>query len=751
MKHILYCILPVCCLAAARPLFAQKANYAAAEKFDAPNLFRKTGTLKIIPFFFKKSDAFWFRYEDSTGEHHYFVDPRQPVKRPLYDKAVIASQLKTLRKETIDTAAITCSFQFGADEESVGVGYKGGKYNYYFREQRLTVLPAEGHVPTRLTWPSGTVSPNGRWHLFARAHNLYMAKTGEERGVALSADGGLYYSFGINDDDTSARNTASDARWLPDSKRFYVVRKDRRKVGTMSVMYSMTFDRPRVETYKYELPGDKQVTQYELFIGDTASGRLRKVNTTRWADQELEVVCADGRSDELFFTRKKRTRDEIELCAVNTLTGNVRVIIHDTSRPVINEDLFTVAVLNGGKDILWWSDRSGWGQYYLYGADGALKQAVTRGAWTAGRILAIDTGRRQLYFYGYGREKDRNPYYAFAYRASLDGGQPLLLTPDDATHEVFVSPRGHYIVDNFSRIGQAPQTVLRNSGGGMLCPLAKADVSRLYGMGWRPPEPFTVKAADGITDLYGIMWKPFDFDSTKKYPVISQVYPGPQTETVWTNFTVLDKYNNTSLAQVGFIVVCMGHRGGSPFRSKAYHTYGYGNLRDYALEDDKHGLEQLAARHAYMDLSRLGIYGHSGGAAMAVTALCTYPGFYKVAVASSGNHDNAIYNRTWGETYQGIQQVSDSSFRFRADANASLASRLQGHLLLVTGESDKNVHPANTYRMADALIKAGKDFDMLVLPGQSHHYEGAYQTFFQHKQWHFFARYLIESSSETTR
>ncbi|MBS1564445.1 MAG: prolyl oligopeptidase family serine peptidase, partial [Bacteroidetes bacterium] len=246
------------------------------------------------------------------------------------------------------------------------------------------------------------------------------------------------------------------------------------------------------------------------------------------------------------------------------------------------------------------------------------------------------------------------------------------------------------------------------------------------------------------------------FDSTRQYPVISQVYPGPFTETVWTDFTVLDKYNNTSLAQLGFIVVCMGHRGSSPYRSKDYHTYGYGHLRDYALEDDKCGLEQLAARHRYIDLNRLGIYGHSGGAAMAVTAICTYPGFYKVAVASSGNHDNTIYNRAWGEIYQGLQEETDTAFikrngtafRFRVDINATLAKNFRGHLLLVTGESDKNVHPAGTFRMADALIQAGKDFDMLVLPGQSHHYEGAYKTFFEHKQWQFFSRYLIEDSTK---
>lgn len=258
----------------------------------------------------------------------------------------------------------------------------------------------------------------------------------------------------------------------------------------------------------------------------------------------------------------------------------------------------------------------------------------------------------------------------------------------------------------------------------------------MYAYGWKQPERFSVKAKDGITELYGLMWKPFNFDPAKKYPIISQVYPGPFTETVWNDFTVFDRYNNTSLAQIGFIVVVMGHRGGSPYRNAAYYKYGFGKLRDYALEDDKNGLEQLAGRFSFIDLNRLGIFGHSGGGAMATTAICTYPDFYKAAVSSSGDHDNRIYNRTWGETYNGLGS--------KMEINQTLAKNLKGHLLLVTGESDQNVNPANTFRMADALIKAGKDFDLLVLPGQSHTYEEPYKTYFQKKLRSYFATYLME-------
>ena len=415
------------------------------------------------------------------------------------------------------------------------------------------------------------------------------------------------------------------------------------------------------------------------------------------------------------------------------------MIIHEVSKPYLNEELFCCRVVNGGKDIFLWSDRSGWGHYYHYSGEGKLLNAVTSGEWTAGRIVKIDTEKKQIYLYGYGKEKGRNPNYTFVYRVGFNGKKITLLTPENATHGVFIHLPGNLIVDNFSRIDTIPRISVRDGNGRLLTVLEEADVSKLLEYGWKFPEQFTVKAADGKTDLYGIMWKPYDFDPSKEYPIVSQVYPGPQTETVWTDFTVLDRYNNTALAQRGIIVVCFGHRGGSPFRDKAYATYGYGNLRDYALADDKYGSEQLGREYAFIDTNRVGIFGHSGGGMMAFAAICTYPDFYKVAVASSGNHDNRIYNRTWGETYQGI----GDDHKFTVKTNQELAKYLKGHLLLVTGEVDNNVHPANTFRVANELILQGKDFDLLVLPGQGHGYDGPYKAYFEKKKRDYFSKYLL--------
>ncbi|MCK7554694.1 DPP IV N-terminal domain-containing protein [Chitinophaga sedimenti] len=711
--------------------FAQQED--PARHFDAPNLLKQIGSMGIVPFFVDKQDKFWFAASDSTDRNYYYIDPAAKIRRNMSDRHEIAVLLKKLLRTTIDTALIKVEGTGVGNEGGVGVSYKGDRYVYEFLSGRLVASPPK--TVKRGDWRTG-LSPDKQWQLYSRAHNLYLRRCADSAEYQLSRDAALYYSFHINDDDTSSiRDSQSEANWIKGTSSFYVVREDRREVGTMSVVHTLTMPRPRLETYKYELPGDKHVKQFELFVGDTARKALQRVNIERWKDQEVEVVHAGSR---IFFLRKKRTRDEIELCTVDPATAEVKVLVHEVSKPFINEDLFKVHVLNDGKDIVWWSDRSGWGHYYLYDGNGQLKQAITGGEWTAGKIAKIDTVNRKLYFYGYGQQPGVNPYYAFVYSVRFSGKDLRLLTPENATHNVFIGPGGKYMVDTYSRIDMPPRVVARSTEGKVIMDVWVPDVSRLYRYGWKHPEMFKIKAADGVTDIYGLMWKPFNFDATRKYPVISQVYPGPQTETVWSEFTVLDRYNNTSLAQNDFVVVCMGHRGGSPYRSKAYYAYGYDNLRDYALEDDIAGLRQLAARYSFIDTSRVGIFGHSGGGMMAVAAICTYPDFYKVAVASSGNHDNRIYNRTWGETYQGI----DSSFRFQVKLNQDLARGLKGRLLLVTGEVDANVHPGNTYRMVNALILADKPFDMLVLPGQSHSYEGPYKSYYQQRLRSYFKQYL---------
>jgi dipeptidyl aminopeptidase/acylaminoacyl peptidase len=302
-----------------------------------------------------------------------------------------------------------------------------------------------------------------------------------------------------------------------------------------------------------------------------------------------------------------------------------------------------------------------------------------------------------------------------------------------------------FFVDNYSRVNTVPRSALYNSSGHRVMDLETADLTSLFAAGYKFPQPFTVKADDGITDLYGVMYKPFNFDSTKKYALMEYVYPGPQTESVNAAFgRSMDRVDR--LAQLGMIVVTIGNRGGSPSRSKWYHNYGYGNLRDYGLGDKKAAAEQLADRYSFIDISRVGIHGHSGGGFMSTAAMLVYPDFFKVAVSSSGNHDNSIYNRWWSEKHHGVKEMigdkGDTTFQYSIEKNADLAKNLKGHLLLSTGDIDNNVHPGNTIRVINALIKADKRFDLVLLPGQRHGY-GEMTEYFFWRMADYFSQYLI--------
>jgi dipeptidyl aminopeptidase/acylaminoacyl peptidase len=435
-----------------------------------------------------------------------------------------------------------------------------------------------------------------------------------------------------------------------------------------------------------------------------------------------------------------------------------------------------------GGDIIWWSERSGWGHYYLYGNDGTYKRPLTSGAWRAEDVVQIDSTRGIVYVAGVGREDGESPYYRHVYRVNADGTGFALLNPGNYSYASTMSPSKRYMVETFSRVDAVPKSVLRDVTGAVVMNLEEMDVSRLKEMGWRMPERFTVKAADGITDIYGNMWKPFDFDSTKKYPIIAHVYPGPQTEGV--TYTFQAQNVPQQLAQLGFIVIQIGNRGGSPQRSNAYQSFSYFNMRDYALADKKSGIEQLAARHPYIDINKVGIFGHSGGGFLtgAAMMLPPYNDFFKVGVSSSGNHDNNIYNQNWSEQYHGLRIATDSArnagrrigadlprrdvvppagaapadtsqdsirFSIRVPTNIELAQGLKGKLLLTTGDMDNNVHPGNTIRLVDALIKANKRFDMMILPGQPHGY-GPMQPYFNRMLMEYFVEHLLGETSRGT-
>jgi dipeptidyl aminopeptidase/acylaminoacyl peptidase len=670
-------------------------------------------------------------------------------------------------------------------------------FEYELTANKLTLLD---EAPKRKpTWAS--ISPDDKTVVFVRNHNLYMmdaenyAKALKNpndpsiKETELTTDGVEDFGYGgrggqggdqqeqqqqqqqqeqnqnqqgqegQQQDNARQRQTAGNVAWSRDSKKFALIRRDSRKIPKLWVINALANPRPTLETYSYAMPGEANTPQSQLEIFDVAAKSRLLAKAAAFQDQTMQVevdrpnarqrehektepLWAGPGSDKIYFQRLSRDMKRLDICAADTTTGETKPLIQERMNVYIETK--PLKVINNGTELVFWSERDGWGHYYLYGADGALKNRITSGEFVAEDISYVDEKSREMYLTASGREDGEDPYFMHFYRARLDGNGMKLLDPGDASHAVNMSDSGRYFIDTFSRVNTAPKSVLFDGGGANVMPLESVDVGPLMAAGFKFPEPFQIKADDGITDLYGVMYKPFDFDPNKKYPIIEYVYPGPQTESVTKTFT--PRSNQMFMANFGFIMIEIGNRGGNPHRSKWYHSFGYGNLRDYGLADKKAGIEQLAARYPWIDIDRVGIWGHSGGGFMTAAALLIYPDFFKVGWSESGNHENNIYNNTWSEKHHGVKEVADKdgkvTFEYSIDKNSEIAKNLKGHLMLITGDIDNNVHPSNTYRLADALIKANKRFDMMVLPGQRHGYtnDGEYVTWLRAD---YFAKHLL--------
>ena len=587
----------------------------------------------------------------------------------------------------------------------------------------------------------------------------------------------------------NARVAAVVVNWSHDSKRFTAVRRDVRKVKDLWVINSLSNPRPTLETYRYAMPGEENVPLSQLYVFDVPTKKRTLIKVDRFKDQTIQVATApvteqeredarqltvgDGQgqggrggqggpnaganipsrwlsdsSDKIYFTRLSRDMHKMDVCLADPNTGDVKTLVEERLNTYIETK--PLRLVDNGQDLVHWSERDGWGHFYLYDASsGALKNRITQGEFVTLSVEGIDDKTRTLYITAVGREPGEDPYYPHLYRVNYDGTGLKLLDPGDASHAATVDDATRYFIDNSSRVDSAPEAVLYDTLGNAIAKLDTPDLSALKEAGFKFPEPFKVKADDGVTDLYGVMYKPFDFDPAKKYPVIEYVYPGPQTESVTKTFN--PRETSMSLAQYGFIVIEVGNRGGNPQRSKWYHNYGYGNLRDYGLADKKATIEQLAQRYPYIDVTRVGIWGHSGGGFMTAAALLVYPDFFKVGWSESGNHENNIYNNSWSEKHNGIKEIDgengDVTFEYSIEKNSDLAKNLKGHLMLTTGDIDNNVHPANTFRLAAALIKANKRFDFMILPGKRHPYTDD-TPYVNQRRAEYFCRYLLGKTEE---
>ena len=762
MKHLLFLLsfIAVTLLST-----AQKADFKAAEKFRADNLTSAYGDLAVNPNWIEESDIFWYSFKTSAGKNFYYVNAATKTKQPMFESKYMASEIRKLTHHPYNDLDLplkdikfekksTTKFTFVVDST---------KFLFDISTQKLVIKDSVWKEKKKLSW--ATYSSDSTWMAYAKNHNLFLMKTKDKDSVEiqLTTDGERYYSYAQNSEDTTKnKKHRANVDWFKNSKKLYVERQDERKVKDLFVIDILAQPRPKLETYRYSMPGEEFVPQSELSVFDVATKKRIDVDIKKWKDQTINVAWSSQKdANKLILIRKDRPLKNLDVCSVDAETGALTVLFSEETWPYFNNEYSRLSVLNEGNDIIWWSERSGWGQLYLYDGKGTLKNQITNGYYVTGRVERIDTLGRNIYFEAFGKEEGVHPYYSMKYKASIDRGGVTLITKEGANHSFSMSKSNKYFVDTYSTVDKIPEAVLRDNSGNVVLKLEKADLSQLLKTGWKMPQTIVVKAKDGVTDLYGVMYKPFNFDSTRKYPVISYVYPGPQTESVQYSFTVSGG-KNVALAQLGFIVVNFGHRGGSPMRNNYYHTFGYNDLRDYPLADDKYGIEQLADMYKFIDINRVGIFGHSGGGFMSTAAILSYPDFYKVAVSSSGNHDNNIYNQWWGETHNGVKEIEkkitkkgelkdstnkkkevEITFKGTVEKNQDIAKNLKGYLLLVTGDIDNNVHPGNTLRVVDALIKANKRFDFMMLPGQRHAY-GNDVPYFDRLMWYYFAEHLLD-------
>ena len=761
-------------------------EYLQAEKFTQAKLNTMLFSTGIDPHWFQKGNNFWYTYKTNEGVFWYVVTPSAGKQELLFDREEMASQLSQIVQDPFIAENLpirelkakedgkTFTFEVKASTDSTF------HFTYDYTTKELIHVKDKEKELKRLSW--GSVSPDKKYVVYAKDLNLYKmsyedyqkARKDEKDTtiveIQLTTDGVEHFGYGMphnrlnTDSLLNGKRRSAYGLWSPDSKHFVTILTDNRAVKDLWVINVMSKPRPTLESYKYQMPGEKESPVEHLILFDMENNTKKEIDTYAFKDQTLEFQRRTplkkerdmefrpsiwvGDNNTFYINRSSRDLYRIDICAYT--------IGQDTLVPIIKERMNTyqetrgLKVINNGTELIQWSERDGWAHLYLYDNQGNLKNRITKGAWHVEDIVSVDEKARVVYFKANGMNENENPYYEHLYRINLDGKGLKQITQGDYFHDTEVDDDARFIVDNYSRVNTIPRTSLLDKNGKEVMLLQEADFSQLFAAGYKFPEPFVVKAADGVTDLYGVMYKPFNFDSTALYPIIDYVYPGPQVEATTYPFTRMSPRTDR-LAQAGFIVITVGQRGGHPSRSKWYHNFGYGNMRDYPLADHKYAIEQLANRHAFIDIDRVGIHGHSGGGFMSTAAMCQYPDFFKAAVSCAGNHDNNIYNRWWSETHHGVKEKvvkGDTTFVYKISTNPQIAANLKGHLLLVHGDIDNNVHPGNTMRVVDALIRAGKRFDMLILPQQRHGF-GNMNEYFYWRMVDFFSEHLKGQSEKS--
>ena len=684
------------------------SNYDQATKFLGANtnklIYRNNVNVTWLP-----DGKFWYAVNVDGGKEYVLINPSDGSRKTGADK-------KSILSDTENNIA------------AAGVG--------------------------RRSFSNDVISPDGQKVAFIKDWNLWVRDLASKKEMQLTNDGIKDYGY-ATDNAGWKHSDRAILLWSPDSKKIATFKQDQRNVSDMYLV-STNVGAPKLEAWKYPLPVDKEIIQIERVVINLENAKIIRLNIP--ADARRGTLCDDiscsGSFDDnewnsdaskLAFVSTSRDHKVAKMRLADAATGEVKEVFEEKVATQYESGQGSVNwhYLAATDEIIWYSERDNWGHLYLYNSKtGQLKSQITQGDFVVTRLLKIDEKNRVLFFEANGREKGRDPYFSHFYRIGFDGKKLQLLTPEDGNHVIALSPDGKYFTDNYSKPDVEPTAVLRDIAGKLIATLERADISKLTATGWRAPEPIKVKSRDGKWDLYGLMFSPNNLDKTKKYPVINYIYPGPQGGGVGSRSFSSARSDHQALAELGFIIVIIDGTC-NPDRSKSFHDICYGNMADNTLEDQIAGLKQLAYTRPYMDLDKVGVWGHSGGGYATAAAMFRYPEFYKVGISESGNHDNRNYEDDWGERYIGLL-VKDASGKnnYEDQANQNFAKNLKGKLMIAHGALDDNVPPYNSYLVVDALIKANKDFDLLIFPNARHGY-GVDNYYMMRKRWDYFVKYLL--------
>ena len=686
------------------PRALSAADYARAEKFMGYNTTPLVLHAGVRPAWVvgDRSDRFWYRTTTEKGAEAVLVDPVKGTRS--------ACDLPVCRPSEPEDAP------------------RAGRYD--------------------------ELSPDRRKLAFTRDWNLWVRDVASGRETQLTKDGTRDFGY-ATDNAGWTRSDRPILKWSPDSKKIATFQQDQRAVGEMYLVDTRV-GHPVLQAWKYPLPGDETVTMIQRVVIDVERGKVVRLQMP--PDQHRSSLCddlacrgewgdvqwsPDGSTVAFVSTARDHRREQLRVA--DAASGAIREVLEEKAETFFESGNGAVnwRYLPASNEVIWFSERDNWGHLYLYDArSGHEKHAITSGDGNVTQLLRVDEKNRQLYFMAVGREAGRDPYFRHLYRIGMDGKGLQLLTPAAADHDVSFSPSGRFFVDVYSRPEVPPVAELRDADGTLVLALETADVSRLAAAGWQPPTPITVKARDGATDLHGLLYKPTSFDPAQKYPIVNHIYPGPQTGSVGSRQFSAARGDAQALAELGFVVVEIDGMG-TPWRSKKFHEAYYGNMGDNTLPDQVAAMKELAARYPWIDLERAGIYGHSGGGYAAADAMFRYPDFFKVGISEAGNHDNRVYEDDWAEKWQGLlEKKPDGTSNYDSQANQLVAANLKGKLLLAHGTLDANVPPNNTLLVVDALIKANKDFDLLMIPNANHGY-GAASNYMMRRRWDYFVKWLI--------